>query len=357
MSKKTVAVIFGGVSSEHEVSCISSSSVITNIDKEKFDLILIGITKEGKWFRYNGPVKDIAEGSWVNGDLTPCFISPDRGVHGILEMLPDGTTRQTRIDTVFPVLHGKNGEDGTIQGLFMLAGIPFVGCDALSSAVCMDKAVCNMLVDHAGIKRADWRYITKDRMSDLDSFKEECENAFGYPMYIKPANAGSSVGVSRAADRAEFDAAVEEAFRHDYKIIAEREIVAQEVECAVLGNSEPMASVLGEIAPADGFYDYESKYINGTSQLFIPARVSEETSDLIRKTAVEVYRLLGCSGLARVDFLLEKSTGIPYLNELNTLPGFTSISMYPKLIEATGISYTDLLTKLIDLADERSEDI
>ena len=357
MSKKTVAVIFGGVSSEHEVSCVSASYVINNIDRNRYDLILIGITKEGKWFRYEGPVEKIADGTWKDAELTPCFLSPDRGIHGFVLLNQDGSYDTVRVDTVFPVMHGKNGEDGTLQGLMMLSGIPFVGCDALSSAVCMDKAVCNMLVDHAGIKRAEWRYITKDRISEFESFADECEKAFGYPMYVKPANAGSSVGVSRAGDRNELKKAAEEAFRHDYKIIAEREIVAQEIECAVLGNTQPVASVLGEIAAVDGFYDYDSKYVNGTSELFIPARVSNEKSEEIREIAVKVYSLLGCSGLARVDFLLEKSTGIPYLNELNTLPGFTSISMYPKLIEASGISYKELLTRLIELADERSEDI
>ncbi len=355
--KKTVGILFGGVSSEHEVSCVSASSVIRNIDTERYDLVLVGITKDGKWFRYEGPVDRIEDGSWNSGDLRPCFISPDRSVHGFIEIQPDGTAKQIRVDTVFPVMHGKNGEDGTLQGLLMMAGIPFVGCDALSSAVCMDKAVCNMIVDHAGIRRAEWRYITRNGGVSVGEFADECEKAFGYPMFIKPANAGSSVGVSRAADRTEFFAAVEEAFRHDYKVLAEREIVAQEVECAVMGNSSPVASVLGEVAPADGFYDYDSKYVNGTSELFIPARIPEETSDLIRKTAVKVYSLLGCTGLARVDFLLERSTGLPYLNELNTLPGFTSISMYPKLFEASGVPYTELLTRLIEFADERTEEI
>ena len=354
---KKVGVVFGGVSNEHEVSCISASSVISRIDKEKYDLVLVGITKDGRWFRYEGPTENIADGSWYSDGLKPCFLSPDRGVHGFLEVQPDGTVSTIRVDTVFPVMHGKNGEDGTIQGLLMMAGIPFVGCDALASAVCMDKAVCNMLVDNAGIRRAEWRYLTKGRINEFDSFADECEKAFGYPMFVKPANAGSSVGVSRVTDRKELTAAAEEAFRHDAKIIAEREIVAQEVECAVMGNSSPIASVLGEIAPADGFYDYDSKYVNGTSGLFIPARVPDDTAEEIRKIAVKVYRLLGCSGLARVDFLLEKSTGDIYLNELNTLPGFTSISMYPKLFEASGVPYTELLTRLIEFADERTEEI
>ena len=354
---KKVGVLFGGVSSEHEVSCISASSVISRIDTERYELILVGITKDGRWFRYEGPTENIADGTWYSDALKPCFLSPDRGVHGFIEVQPDGSVRTIRVDTVFPVMHGKNGEDGTLQGLLMMAGIPFVGCDALASAVCMDKAVCNMIVDNAGIRRAEWRYLTKDRKGDLESFVDECEKAFGYPMFVKPANAGSSVGVSRVTDREGFRAAADEAFRHDAKIIAEREIVAQEVECAVMGNSSPVASVLGEIAPADGFYDYDSKYINGTSGLFIPARVPEEKAEEIRKLAVKVYSLLGCTGLARVDFLLEKSTGTPYLNELNTLPGFTSISMYPKLFEASGVNYTDLLTKLIEYADERTEEI
>ncbi|MBP0968914.1 MAG: D-alanine--D-alanine ligase [Oscillospiraceae bacterium] len=355
--KKTVGILFGGVSSEHEVSCMSASSVISRIDTDRYDLVLVGITKDGRWLRYEGPVENIADNSWYSEDLKPCFLSPDRSVHGFIEVQPDGSVREIRVDTVFPVMHGKNGEDGTLQGLLMMAGIPFVGCDALASAVCMDKAVCNMLVDNAGIKRAEWRYLTKDRIGEFDSFADECEKAFGYPMFVKPANAGSSVGVSRAADRNELKAAADEAFRHDYKILAEREIVAQEIECAVMGNSEPVASVLGEVAPAEGFYDYDSKYVNGTSGLFIPARITEEKAEEIRSIAVKVYRLLGCSGLSRVDFLLERSTGIPYLNELNTLPGFTSISMYPKLFEASGVPYTELLTRLIELADERTEDI
>jgi len=357
MTKKTVAVLFGGVSSEHDVSCMSAASVISRIDRDRYDLILVGITKDGMWYRYEGPAEKISSGEWNTEDLNRCFISPDRSIHGFVEFLPDGSARTIRVDTVFPVLHGKNGEDGTLQGLLMMAGIPFVGCDALASAVCMDKAVCNMIVDNAGIKRADWRYLTKDRIDEFDSFADDCEKAFGYPMFVKPANAGSSVGVSRACSREELKAAADEAFRHDYKILAEREIVAQEVECAVMGNAHPVASILGEIAPAEGFYDYDSKYINGTSALFIPARVSEEKSQEIREIAVRVYRLLGCTGLSRVDFLLEKSTGIPYLNELNTLPGFTSISMYPKLFEASGVPYTELLTRLIEYADERSEDI
>lgn len=355
--KKTVCILFGGVSSEHEVSCISASSVISKIDTDRYDLILVGITKDGRWLRYEGPVEKIADGTWNDGSLKPCFLSPDRAVHGLIEVQPDGSVKQIRVDTVFPVMHGKNGEDGTLQGLLMMSGIPFVGCDALASAVCMDKAVCNMIVDNAGIKRAEWRYLTKDRLNEFESFADECENAFGYPMFVKPANAGSSVGVSRVTDRDGFKVAVDEAFRHDAKILAEREIVAQEIECAVMGNSSPVASVLGEVAPADGFYDYDSKYVNGTSGLFIPARVSDEKAEEIRALAVKVYRLLGCTGLSRVDFLLEKSTGIPYLNELNTLPGFTSISMYPKLFEASGVPYTGLLTRLIEFADERTEEI
>lgn len=356
--KTTVGILFGGVSSEHEVSCISAASIIRNIPLDKYDIIKIGITKEGRWLRFNGEPEAMENGKWVEDPSNaPCIISPDRLVHGLVETDKDGKVKNIRLDVVFPVLHGKNGEDGTMQGLLMLAGIPFVGCDLISSAVCMDKTVTNMLCDHAGIRKAEWCYTVRGDGKSFETFADECEASFPYPMFVKPANAGSSVGVSKARNRDELKAAYDEAFRHDRKVLVEREIKGQEIECAVLGNSDPVASVVGEIAPEADFYDYEAKYISGTSALYIPARISDETMELVRSEAVRAYKMLGCSGLSRVDFLLEESTGLPYLNELNTLPGFTSISMYPKLFDACGICYSDLIIRLIELAAERTEEI
>ena len=355
---KTIGVLFGGVSSEHAVSCLSAASIIPNIPKNKYELVLVGITRDGRWLRYFGDMDTLANDTWdQDPSCVPCILSPDRATHGFVQINSDGTVETIYVDAVFPVLHGKNGEDGTMQGLFMLAGIPFVGCDLLASAVCMDKTVTDMLLDYHGIRRAEWRFITKADKDNVEVFADECEKVLGYPMFIKPANAGSSIGVSKARNREEFFKAVDEAFRHDAKVIAEREIVGQEIECAVLGNDAPTASVLGEIASGAEFYDYDDKYINDVSELFIPARIAEDKSDEIRKIAVEAYKALGCTGLARVDFLLEKATGIAYLNELNTLPGFTSISMYPKLFDACGVVYPDLLTRLIELSFERTEEI
>ena len=358
MSKITVGILFGGVSSEHEVSCLSAASIIPNVPEDKYELVTVGITKDGRWLRYEGDVDLIANGKWSeSSSCRPCIISPDRGVHGFVQFNPDGTSENIKIDVVFPVLHGKNGEDGAMQGLLQIAGIPFVGCGLLASGICMDKAVTNMLLDHGGIRRAEWKYMIKEERKNFETFADSCEKDLGYPMFVKPANAGSSVGVSKAKNRKELEAAVDEAFRHDYKILVEREIKGQELECAVLGNSDPIASVVGEIAPEADFYDYEAKYITGTSALYIPARIDEKTSNEIRETAVRAYKLLGCAGLSRVDFLYEKATGLVYLNELNTIPGFTSISMYPKLFDACGIRYPDLIGRLIDLAYERTEEI
>ncbi len=355
---KKVGILFGGVSSEHAVSCLSAASIIPNIPSNKYELFLVGITSDGRWLHFDGDMDVLGKDMWEQDpSCIPCVLSPDRATHGFLLMNEDGSYTPVHVDVVFPVLHGKNGEDGTIQGLLQLAGIPFVGCDLLSSGICMDKTVANMLMDYAGIKRADWRFLLKCNRGEVEAFADECEKAFGYPMFLKPANAGSSIGVSKVRSRDEFFPAVDEAFRHDSKVIAEREIVGQEVECAVLGNESPIASIVGEIASGADFYDYDDKYINDVSELYIPARISEEKSDEIRKLAVKAYRLMGCTGLSRVDFLLEKSTGIPYLNELNTLPGFTSISMYPKLFDAYGIVYPDLLSRLIEYAFERTEEI
>ena len=351
--KQNVAVIFGGVSSEHEVSLLSASYILRQLDEEKYNVIPLGITKEGRWFLYSGPVEALADGSWEKDpSCKPAFLSPDRVTRGIMVTDKNGA-RVLPLDAVFPVLHGKNGEDGTMQGLFALTGIPYVGCDTLSSAICMDKAVAHSLLTNIGIEQAHYLWFFAHRYeAAAETIRNKIAQRLDFPVFVKPANAGSSVGISKVSCMEELDEAVAKAAREDSKIVVEEGIVGQEVECAVLGNDYPEASIVGEIGASAEFYDYDDKYKNGTSQLYIPARISEETAEEIRKTAVRAYRMLGCKGLARVDFFVRKSDGKVLLNELNTLPGFTSISMYPKLWEACGVSGKELMDRLITCALE-----
>ena len=355
MSRTTVAVIFGGCSSEYEISLLSASSVIRNIPKDKYEIIMLGITKEGHWLLFNGDVDEIENGTWEkHSENRTAFLSPDRGIHGIVMETEYGFSA-IRIDVIFPVLHGKNGEDGTIQGLFQLSGIPFVGCDTLASAVCMDKAVTNILLEAAGIDQANFMWFYA---SDYENVKEQVKEDImadlgGYPVFVKPANAGSSVGVSKAKNAAELDKAVAIAAKEDKKIVIEECIVGKEVECAVMGNAIPKVSVVGEIAPSAEFYDYEDKYKNGTSKVYIPAPLDDELSAEICNTAAKAYRALGCSGLSRVDFFVRDSDNAVLLNEINTLPGFTSISMYSMLWKACGIDYGHLLDHIIQFAFDK----
>ncbi len=356
MNKKTVGIIFGGASSEHEVSRRSATAIIENISKAKYEVVLIGITKAGEWFYYTGDVAKISNGDWEKDtqNKKKAFISPDTSINGLI-VIEDEKCSIIHLDVVIPVLHGKNGEDGTIQGLFQLAKIPFVGCDLLSSATCMDKIDTNIILSHAGIKKAKFAFVTA---SDFKANKDRCleyiENTLpNYPLFVKPSNAGSSVGVSKANNRAELAKAIEVAMREDSRILVEETIVGQEVECAILGNDDPIASICGEIAPANEFYDYEAKYVSD-SNLYIPAHISDDIAEKIQKTAIEAYKIMGCSGLARIDFFVQNDTNEIYLNEPNTFPGFTSISMYSKLFEKTGIPFAELIDRLINLAFERS---
>ena len=353
MNKKKIAVIFGGCSSEHEVSRLSATSVINNLPKDKYEVVCLGITKDGRWYLFSGPVEEITDGRWERNPLNqPAFLSPDRSIGGIVV---DGKIGfdVIKVDCVFPVLHGRNGEDGTIQGLLQMSGIPFVGCRALASADCMDKAVTHTLLTAAGVHQANylWFYTNKYTETGAQKIKIKIAARLGYPIFVKPANAGSSVGISKVRSEDELDAAVAKAAQEDDKIVVEEAIVGQEVECAVLGNAEPKASVVGEIAASAEFYDYDDKYNSGKSQLYIPAHLSEEVMEEIRSTAARAYRMLGCTGLSRVDFFVRNGREV-ILNELNTMPGFTSISMYPKLWDACGVSYGDLLDKLITLSFE-----
>lgn len=355
MAKQRIAVIFGGASSEHEVSCVSASSVIHNIPADTYEIVCIGITKKGRWLFYPGDWSLIADGSWEKDpDCCPCFFSLDPAKRGIYKLLNDQSVSFLQIDCVFPVLHGKNGEDGTVQGLFDLSGIPYVGCDVCASALCMDKIFAHIVLADAGVPMAKYLVVKRSDKVRFEQIAEQVLETLRFPVFVKPANAGSSVGVSKAKDENELEQAIKLAFVHDSKVLIEETINGIEVECAVLGNEHPEASILGEITPANEFYDYEAKYQSENSELHIPARISQETSYKIRDIALTAYRALDCSGMARIDFFVTPTEEI-VLNELNTIPGFTSISMYPKLWEATDLGYSALLSRLIALAVEKAE--
>ena len=355
MSKIRVAVLFGGVSSEHEISLKSATNVIQNLPKDKYEVVPVGITKKGRWLFYPGDVKNIALGQWdANPDCTPAVILPDPMYKGIMKIENDSFSF-TKIDAVFPVLHGKNGEDGTVQGLLELAQIPYVGCGVLASAVCMDKEFTHIVLNNAGINTAKYRIVRSSDLGSLDEICSDIGSDLGFPVYVKPANGGSSIGVNRAEDPETLKDAVKLAFAHDSKVIVEETITGREIECAVMGNDNPFASTVGEIMPADDkFYDYDAKYVLGSTVLGIPADVPDEVSKEIRETAVKAFRAVNGSGLSRVDFFYADS-GKVYINEINTLPGFTAISMYPKLMENIGISYSELLDRLVKLSLEKAD--
>ncbi len=352
-NKIRVAVLFGGVSSEHEISLMSAESVLCNLS-DQYEVLRIGITKDGRWVEYTGSNEEITNQKWESDtSLRTAVVSPDRSHKGILLLGKDGYTVYP-VDICFPVLHGKHGEDGTIQGLFQLAGIPFVGCDTISSANCMDKEMTHTILEANGIRMAKWVIVNEQKMQDFDAFAQQAEEKLGYPMFIKPANAGSSVGVGKAKNREELKSACETALKEDYKAVVEECIEMQEVETAVLGNENARAAgVIGELVPVVEFYTYEAKYIDGTTELHIPGRVSEEISLKLRQTAEKAFKAIGCEGFARIDFFVRKSDSEVILNEINTIPGFTSISMYPKLWDYCGMSYSKLLDNLIQLGLER----
>ncbi len=348
--KKTVAIIFGGESSEYEVSCVSAANVAENLNKELFDSILVGITKDGKWWIFKGSTDDLRNHIWQEKRalLTPAVISPCKAHHGLLALDgANGSFEIIRVDIAFPVLHGKNGEDGTMQGLLELAGIPYVGCNTYASAVSMDKAATKTICTAANIPVVP--FISAYRTCDTASLIAESEEKYGYPVFVKPANAGSSVGITKAKNKAELSEGIKLAFEHDKKLLIEPNTVGREIEVAVCGNDKPFASVCGEVCPNSDFYDYETKYINDKSVCLAPAPLDEATSEHIRALAVRVYAALGCSGLSRVDFFLTENG--TFLNEINTIPGFTPISMYPKMMACIGIGYSELITKLLRLAE------
>ncbi len=353
MNQLNVCVLFGGISPEHKVSLRSAESVLNNMDPEKYHIFPVGITEEGKWIYFGG--KDYSQlpaGTWLDcPENCPATISPVRG-QGLIRFTED-RAESTPIDVVFPVLHGENGEDGAMQGLLQMAGIPYVGPHVSASAVSMDKTLTKLVMDNAGIMQADWELV---RNSDLETRMEDIldvmEKRFAYPMFVKPAGTGSSVGVSKASNREQLADALTQAGRFDEKILVEEFIDGREIEVAVMGNSSPVASVCGEIHSGAEFYDYNAKYITDTSVAYIPARIPEDVAEQVRDAAVKVYQAIGCQGLSRVDFFVTHQENRIVFNEINTLPGFTSISMYPKLFAASGIPYGELIDQLLQLALE-----
>ena len=353
MKKLNVCVLFGGMSPEHAVSLRSAESVLNNLDREKYDIFPVGITKEGKWYLFGGEDYSVLPGgNWENcPENCPVAISPVRG-DGLLCFTEDGV-RRVKLDVVFPVLHGENGEDGAMQGLLQIAGIPYVGPHVSASAVAMDKTLTKLVVDQIGQVQAAWHLV---RRSDLRYHSQQIldtlESRFAYPMFVKPAGTGSSVGVSKAVDRAALENALQTAAAFDDKVLVEEFICGREVEVAVMGNDSPIASICGEIDSGADFYDYDAKYITDTSVAYIPARIDEEVAEQVRDAAVKIYSAIGCQGLSRVDFFVTYEDNRVVFNEINTLPGFTSISMYPKLFDASGIPYGQLLDELLNLAME-----
>jgi D-alanine-D-alanine ligase len=354
-NKIRVGVIFGGRSAEHEVSIVSAASVINALDRSKYEVLPIGITPEGRWLSTAKALELLRDRANLD-HLPEHILVPDPRKQGLIE-LKDSSAQLSpqQIDVAFPVLHGTFGEDGTIQGLFELADIPYVGSGVLGSAVGMDKVVQKQLLRAAKIPVTPevWFMIAEYR-DHSRKILALIERRLPYPCFVKPANLGSSVGISKAHNRPELSEAIELAAEYDLKILVEKGIEqAREIECSVLGNEQPIASVPGEIIPSNEFYDYDAKYVDGKSTPVIPAHLPKPVLRKIQFYATESFRVLNCSGMARVDFLVRKKTNAIYLNELNTIPGFTSISMYPKLWQASGVSYPDLLDRLVQLAIER----
>lgn len=351
-SKINLCVLFGGSSSEYEVSCMSAASVIQNLDPDKYNITPIGITYQGEWCLYTGDVSNISNNTWYKPQwITPAIISPDSNTRGIIVL--DGKKRVIPIDVAFGVLHGRFGEDGALQGLFELAKIQYCGCGVCSSAIAMDKSFAKMIMDKIGIKMAKWTMLKKyEYDNNADKLVAEIECKFTYPVYIKPANAGSSVGISKAHNREELLKAFDLAFANDSKIIIEENIKGREIEISVLGNKgDIITSPCGEIIAGNEFYDYAAKYGDCGSKTIVPANISSAASKKISETAVKIFKILDGRGFSRVDFFLTQDEQVIF-NEINTIPGFTSISMFAKMFEAGGVSFSELLDKIIILALE-----
>lgn len=346
MKKRKVAIIFGGNSSEYPVSLQSAYAIVSGMDTRCYEPILIGISREGSWFRYDGSIENVLNDSWYRQEqeCIPVIISPSPKLHGMLELRKTGVN-YVKLDAAFPVLHGKNGEDGTVQGLIELSGIPLIGCGTLSSALCMDKDRAHRLVEVMNIRVPKSVVINKhyDNVVLFDKTKE-----LDYPLFVKPVKAGSSFGISKINHEQELSAAVKLAFDYDNEVIIEEAIEGFEVGCAILGNQELIIGEVDEIELAEGFFDYTEKYTLKTSRIHMPARIDSQTAERVKQTAATIYRVLGCQGFARVDMFLTPDHQIVF-NEVNTIPGFTSHSRYPNMMKGAGLQFTELITKIIEL--------
>lgn len=352
ITPRRVGVLFGGKSGEHEVSLMSARTVLSALDQAGYETIPIGISPEGRWLSSGDPMLRLSSGS---GSISP---TNGEGQQAQLsQTLVDVEERLPAFDIIFPVLHGPLGEDGTVQGLLEMADIPYVGCGVLASATGMDKVTCKMLLRAAGLPTVDSVDLTRNEWRRApEGVLKKIQNRLAFPLFVKPANLGSSVGISKVSQREELIGALDLAAQFDRRILVETGVVdAREIEVSVLGNDEPEASVVGEIVPANEFYDYDAKYENAGSRMLIPAPIPSEIAQRVQNLAIQVFRLLDCAGLARVDFLLD-SSGALFINEINTMPGFTHASMYPKLWEASGLSLPALVEKLVELAIERHLD-
>jgi D-alanine-D-alanine ligase len=355
LKKKKIGLVYGGKSAEHEVSLQSAKNILEALDKAKYDVLLIGIDKEGKWHlnetsRYllNAENPKLIELNKTNKGIA---VVPGEHKNQLLNLKSPESLGQ--LDVLFPILHGTLGEDGSIQGMLRMANIPFVGSNVLGSAISMDKDIAKRLLRDAGLKVAKSFTYTRSTRKNINY--EEIKREMGLPLFIKPANQGSSVGVSKVHNQEEFFKGVDDAFKYDHKILVEETVIGREIECSVLGNDKPIASIPGEVVSTGDFYSYEAKYIDENGAILeIPARLSEEISSQIQGIAIKAFKALNCEGMARVDFFLTENETI-IINEINTIPGFTKISMYPKLWEVSGISYSHLIDKLIDLAIERHQ--
>ncbi len=355
-----VGVLFGGRSGEHEISLLSARSILSAMKPEKYEVTQIGITHDGLWLIGENILDKFTEGKNIS-ELTPATILADpsrQGLYAIQSTSHGEIIEQiSKLDVVFPILHGTYGEDGTIQGLFELAEIAYVGAGVLGSSVGMDKGVFRDIMRANNIPQVETMVILRDDIDrSIDEVIEGAESLASYPLFTKPANLGSSVGITKCQNRSDLMEGLMDAARYDRRILVERGVQAREIEVSVLGNDEPIASVPGEVVPSADFYSYEAKYIDDRSDLLIPAPIPFEITQQVRDLAVRAYQAVDCAGMARVDFLLDKDTGEVFLNEINTIPGFTKISMYPKLWEASGLSFEDLVNRLIELALERRAD-
>lgn len=345
--KKKIAILFGGCSSEYKVSLASATSVIKNINKKKYDVIMIGITKDGDYYLYNGKVDKIESDEWLDSKTCKKItISTNRSDHGIIVI---ETNELVRLDIAFPVLHGRNGEDGRLQGLLELAGIKYVGCDMTSSAICMDKYLAHELISSNGLLSPVSYLFNKS--DDYEKIAKKIAH-LKYPLFVKPLKAGSSFGITKIASIRDLKPAIKEAFQYDDKIIVEENIDGFEVGCAVLGNDNLIIGEVDEIELEDGFFDYYEKYNLKTSKIHLPARLSEEERKQIKETALKIYKILGCKGFARVDMFYTKDKKIVF-NEVNTIPGCTSHSRYPSMLKKIGISFEEVIDRLIELGVER----